>query len=219
MGGQGRHDGRHEATDLVDLHLNGVAGVQEPWWLASEPDTIGGSGGDHIARPQGQAARRVSGDLGGREDHIRGASVLHHLTVDPGDDAQPSGFGNLVSGDQPRPDGAGEVGVLAQRPLVAGPLEVTRGQIVEAQVAQDGCLRLLDGRVAQAGAEDESQFALPVQALLAGRNRDGTTAHGQRGRPPPEQIRPFRNAQVRFRSVRGVIAAGAQHVRSQRDGW
>ena len=71
------------------------------------------SGRDHVARPERGESREISDQKIEREHQPLGGVLLPHLAIDAGDDVVRAARIQLVRSDDPRPDAAGSVEVLA----------------------------------------------------------------------------------------------------------
>src|SRR5690606_20405388 len=126
-----------QATDVADLHLDDVAGLQEQRRVALEPHATRGAGDDDVARLQRREARDVVDQARDAEDKLGRAGLLHHLAIEPGGQRQFLAVGDLAARDHPRPECAGPVEVLAGCPLRGVLLPVPHRRIVVGRVAGD----------------------------------------------------------------------------------
>ena len=123
-------------ADALDLDLDHVTVAQEALWLAPDPDPGRRAGHDHVARFERERPRGVGDDLGHAEDHVAGVPVLKRLARDGGAHAEGLRVGDLVARHQPRTERAERVEALAADPLAIAELEVARGDVVAAGVAE-----------------------------------------------------------------------------------
>jgi hypothetical protein len=138
---------------------------------------------------KGHDLAEVGEDLADREDHVRGARVLHDLPVDPRLQVQPAaGIADLVVRDDRRERAAG-IGVLAQGPEPGVHLVLAGRQVVEGGVAEDAGQRRVRVDPRQRAAHHSGQFDLPVQPRLAVRYGNRRAVGDQRHRPAPEEGR------------------------------
>src|SRR5437763_6923692 len=85
LGGFGNESVSHLAQAL-DFGLHDVAGLEER--VGALPDAAAGAAAENIARLERENARGVFDLLFGREDELRGVTVLLHLAVDREADEQ-----------------------------------------------------------------------------------------------------------------------------------
>src|SRR6266849_2587634 len=98
-------------------------------------------------------------------------AVMHDLAVDAGDDAQAvPRITNFIRGDDLAHRTA-LVGILADGPLSGAVLGLAGSEVVERGVTEDSLESFHRRDVFQSLADDCYEFALPIQALLAGRDR------------------------------------------------
>ena len=149
-------------ADALDLDLDHVTVAQEALRLAPDSDPGRRAGHDHVARFERERPRRVGDDLGHAEDHVAGVPVLERLARHGGAHAEGLWVGDLVARHQPRTERAERVEALAADPLAIAELEVARGDVVAAGVAEHvverGCL----GDLARPAPDDDSQLRLVV---------------------------------------------------------
>ena len=122
-----------ERADTVNLDLVAVPRLQPKRWRASLSDAGRRAHRDHVAGLEGQHLGQQRERLGDAEDHVAGARVLHHRTVEPALDAQAGRAGRqFVGSDEHGSEGACRIEVLADGPLRRALLIVTHRQVVEA---------------------------------------------------------------------------------------
>ena len=94
--------------------------------------------GHEVPAAQRHAGRRPRHELGDAVLHVVGVVVVPELTVVPHPDVEVVGVGDLVGGDDARPDGAEGVEGLAQPAELAParPPVTARGDVDEARVAE-----------------------------------------------------------------------------------
>ncbi len=89
--------------------------------------------------------------------------MLHLFAVEPRRQRQPARIGNLVGGDEPRPERAGAGKVLARRDGEF--LIVAHAAVDEAGVAGDVIERVLGLDVASGFADDDGEFAFEIKIV------------------------------------------------------
>src|SRR5215467_12816634 len=163
-----------ERPDVLDGHRYLVS-------VLERADSRGGPGEQHVARKQRHHATGIGDQRRRVVQQLRRPGPLADLAVDRGDQLQ---VGRVGFGLDPRPQRAERVESLRPRPLAVPLLQVARGDIVGAGIAEGHAGRLAGRHVAAQPADDEGELALVVDAL-AHRDRvlDGITgpADGRRG--------------------------------------
>ena len=106
-----------EGPDVLDGHVNGVAGHEKDGGLASESHATGCSGKDHRARKQRCACRKKRDQFGNRENHIGSVGILHNLAVEHTGQPEILGIGEFIRSHQLGPQGAEGVKTFAAHPL------------------------------------------------------------------------------------------------------
>src|SRR6202158_5980979 len=164
-------DGCSYGSDPFDLDRDFVAWLEEAWWSTRISDAVGCAGDDEVTGIQSHRLTQVGQDVADAEDHVRGVSVLHDLAVDAGDDAQAvPRITHFIRGDDLAHRTA-LVGILADGPLSGAVLGLARSEIVERGVTEHGLQSFRGRHVFQSLADDCNEFALPIQAQLAGWDR------------------------------------------------
>ena len=147
------------------------------------------------------------------EDHVRGGPVLPERAVHPASNPQCLWIGDLVCGDDPRPDGAERVEALAAQPLVAEPeLGVARGDVVGAAVPGDVRKRAVLGDATATRADDHAELGLVIEVVDLARTHDivERSAHGRR--QLGEEDRTRRDVVAELLRVLCVVPAGADDL-------
>src|SRR5947207_9824391 len=162
-----------ECPDVLDGHRYLVS-------VLERADSRGGPGEQHVAGEQRHHATGIGDQRRHVVQQLRRPGPLADLTVDRGDQLQVGGVG---VGLDPRPQRAERVEPLRPRPLAVPLLQVARGDIVGAGIAEDHAGRLAGRHVAAQPADDEGELALEVNTL-AHRDRvlDGITGPADGGR-------------------------------------
>ena len=192
-------------AQALDVDLDDVAGLEQPWRGAGVPDARRRAGRQQVAGLQGEGARDVRQGVADRVDHLLRGAVLHRLAVDPGLHPQPvPQVADLGRRDQ-RAQRPRVVPVLAENPLAGELLRAACRQVVEGRVAHDGGQRLLRGRVHERRAHPCDDLALPVQPVLVRRDRNLRPADGEGARPPGEQRRVLRQFLVPVAALGDVL--------------
>ena len=111
-------------------------------------------------------------------DHLAGAAELALLAVDGALDGR--GRSGVEVGLHPGAERAGGVEALGPGPLLLALLDVARGDVVGAGVAEDDVLDALARDLAAHAADDDGQLGLVVQLLGEG----GVLDRRRRGRSP-----------------------------------
>src|SRR5215210_1073412 len=160
-------DGGAEDTEALDLDLDHVAGVQQPWRRADVAHALRGAGGDDVAGLQGEGAADQGEDRAELEDHVPGVAVLDGAAVDARLNSESVTEVPYLRGRDQRAQRSAAVAVLAQRPLGGELLRTPRGQVVEGGVPEDcrPCGVRVD--VAQRSSDVGGDLALPVETGLA----------------------------------------------------
>src|SRR5690606_10568942 len=138
-GGRARRtaDDVEEGADALDLHLDPIAGAQGT-------DTGRRPRGEEVSGLERHHPRDEGDQRGHRMDHVARVAVLAELAVHAAADRQAKGIAPSLR--DPRPDRAEGVEALGAREVLFPPLDVARGDVVEAGEAEDdgGDLRLGD---------------------------------------------------------------------------
>ena len=183
-------DGVGQDAEPLDLDLDDVAGLQQPRGRAGVADPGRRAGGEQVARAQGEGVRDEREGVADGVDHLVGAAVLDDLAVDPGLHPQPVAQVADLGGRDHRAQRAGVVAVLAEDPLAGELLRPARGEVVEASSSRRRRPAPRPGwRRPAVDPTYAIDLALPVQAVLVGRDRDLGAVDGERLRPPGEQRR------------------------------
>ena len=83
----GGDDGSAQDADSLDFDLDDLAGLQEDRRCARRSDAARRSGADDVASIQGHRLIGECADASDAEQHVGRGTVLHHLSIDPGEEA------------------------------------------------------------------------------------------------------------------------------------
>src|SRR5512143_322753 len=155
-----------QLPDPVDLDRDLIAVGQEAWWVAEDPDATGRPGRDDVAGFEGHEPRAEGDQARHVVDHLGGAGILDGLAVDEAADAQRARIGQVVGGDEPRPERAERVEALPAYPLAVAELEIPGRHVVEARVPEHVIQRPRRGYVTGTPADHDGELGLVVD--LAG---------------------------------------------------
>src|SRR2546430_1874998 len=182
-------------TDPGNLHFDHVAG-REP------PHAGGRSRSDQVSRLERHDLRDEGNKRENGKHHVGRAAVLALLAVHPAEHLELVESAR-VHGHHAGPDGAEGVEPLRPGPLLIGPLQVPRGDVVHAGDPGNARARLPFRGAPQRTSDDDADLALEVHLLRFGRQRDcrAVSDHG-RGRLEEQQ----RFAGHRIPELGGVIA-------------
>src|SRR5690242_8527173 len=195
-----------EGPDVLDGHRYLVS-------VLERAGSRGGPGEQHVAGEQRHHATGISDQRRRVVQQLRRPGPLADLAVDRGDQLQVGGVG---VGLDPRPQRAERVEAFCPRPLAVPLLQVARGDIVGAGIAEDHAGRLARRHVAAQPADDEGELALEVDAL-AHRDRvlDGVTGPADGGRGLQEQNGLRGGLPAHLAGVVGIIPAYRDHLAGQ----
>src|SRR2546430_4437311 len=195
-----------ERPDVLDGHryLVSVLELADSRGRPGEQDVAGEQ--RHHATGVGHQGRHVV-------QQLRRPGPLADLTVDRGDQLQVGGVG---VGLDPRPQRAERVESLRPRPLAVPFLQVTRGDIVGAGIAEDHVGRLAGRHLPAQPADDEGELALVVNALAHGdRGLDGIPRPADGGRGLQEQNGLRGRLPAHLTGVFGIVLAHRDHLAGQ----
>src|SRR6185312_4931654 len=147
-----------ERSDVLDGHRYLVS-------VLERADPRGRSGEQYVAGDQRHHATGVGDQRRHVVQQLRRPGPLPDLAGDRGDQLQVGGLDGRLD---PRPQRAERVESLRPRPLAIPLLQVARGDIVGAGVAEDHVGRLAGRHLPAQPADDESELALVVDALAQG---------------------------------------------------
>src|SRR4051794_38421532 len=102
-----------ERADAGGLHLDNVAGLQPARRIEPRAGAGRRAGGYHVAGLQRREGRQVGDQSVERKHQALGGILLAHLAVDACDDIVGPARIGFIRGDDPRPDAAGAVEILA----------------------------------------------------------------------------------------------------------
>ena len=140
-------------------------------------------------------------------------ALLPDLAVDRRGDGQ---VGRVELGLDPRAERAERVEALGPGPLPVLLLQVARGDVVGAGVAEDDLVGPLRGHLPAEPADDDGQLALVVDPL--GQRRrvgDGLPGTDHRGRRLEEDQRLVGHLAAHLAGVLGVVSADRDHLAGQ----
>src|SRR5262249_46166054 len=173
---------------------------------------------------RGPGEQRVAGEqrhhaagVGPQRRHIvqelRRPGPLADLAVDRRDQLQVTG---VDVGLDPRPQRAERVEPLRPRPLAIPLLQVARGDIVGAGIAEDHAGRLAGRHLPAQPADDEGELALVVDALAHGdRVLDGIPRPANGGRGLQEQNGLRGRLPAHLAGVVGIVLAHRDYLAGQ----
>src|SRR5215470_14037628 len=195
-----------ERSDVLDGHRYLVS-------VLERAHPRGRPGEQHVAGEQRHHATGIGDQRRHVVQQLRRPGPLADLAVDRGDQLQVGGVG---FGLDPRPQRAERVESLRPRPLAVPLLQVARGDIVGAGIAEDHAGRLAGRHVAAQPADDEGELALVVDAL-AHRDRvlDGITGPADGGRGLQEQNGLRGRLSAHLAGMVGVVLAHRDHLAGQ----
>src|SRR5260221_1840343 len=202
-----------EDADLLDLDLDRVAMFHPYGRLAGVADAGGRAHDKEIAGLERQAFGQQGDRLGDRDEHVAGIGALHDLTIETRLDGKARrARRQLVGGDEPGPEAAGLVEILADRPLRGLALVVAHAAVVEAGIARDTVERLVLGDMARRAADHGNEFGLVIELDRRLRPEHRLAMRDERGRAAHEEARIFRLGMTAFLGVIGVIEAEANDL-------
>src|SRR4029077_5812057 len=127
-----------EDTDAGGFHLDQIAGLQPARWIEPRARPGRGAGCDHVARLQRREGRKIGDQEIERKHQPLGGIVLAHLAVDAGDDIVRPARIAFVGTDDPRPDAAGAIEILALRDVELAVMQpVAHAALVAQRHAED----------------------------------------------------------------------------------
>src|SRR5215813_10511764 len=144
-----------ERPDVLDGHRYLVS-------VLKRADPRGCPGEQHVAREQRHHVTGISDQRRHAVQQLRRPGPLADLAVERGHQLQ---VGGVDVGLDPRPQRAERVESLGPGPLAVPLLQVTRGDIVRAGIAEDDAGRLAGRHLAAQPADDDGELALEVDAL------------------------------------------------------
>src|SRR5713226_505244 len=157
-------------AETLDAERDDIADTEEFRRLHPGADAGRGAGGDDVAGLQRHEFGDVGHDLRTPEDHGRGRAGLAALAVDVEPHRQRLHVGDLVLGHEPGAERAEGVVRLALGPLAqALDLKIALGDVVADGVAGDVVERVGLGDVFGAAADDDGDFAFPIELGRAAR--------------------------------------------------
>ena len=143
------------------------------------------------------------------DQHV-GARALHLLAIEPRDKREPSRIGNLVGGDDPRPERARADEILAGGERIFG--EVTHGRVAEAGIAGDIRQRIGGLHVPAGLADDERKLAFEIEiGRDLGADHVAFVRH-ERVHEAQENVRQLGRLGAVLGSVRFVVDADAHDL-------
>src|SRR5262249_42887182 len=131
----------------------------------SVDDSPGSSGEEDVAGLERPVLRRVADDLLAIEDHVAGVRGLSHFAVDPALQLEVVRIGNLIRGDEVRPNRTEAVAGFSQHQLGGLGLQVAGGEIVSHAVAKNVGKGVRLAHVAGDLAHHDHQLDLVVELL------------------------------------------------------
>ncbi len=206
-------------AQAVDRGFQHVAGLQPrvPSGLVPPPERDAGrrAGEDEVAGGERDHRGEV-GDQGGRTEHqVGGGILLDGFAVDLRADPRP--VGELVGGDQERPDRGRGLPGLALHPFGGPSLPAAHGDVVGDGVAGDVVGGVRFGDAPAFGADDDGQFAFPVQPVVLLRHGDGIGRAGERAGELGEDRGVGRQLLARLEDVVAVVQSDAEDLLGGRD--
>src|SRR5713226_2570762 len=123
---RGLRDGHNailQYADALNLGFHQIAALEKLRRIAGKADSRGGPGGDQRTWQEGHANRQLGYDLGHRKDHVSRVAFLLDYAVDPQLQVQILGIGDLIAGDDARPDRTEAIETLPLE-ILAAPAEL-----------------------------------------------------------------------------------------------
>src|SRR5258708_1321647 len=125
-------------AEPLDAERDDVPDLEELRGLHAEAHAGWGAGGDDVAGKERHELADVGNEVRAVEDHRARVAALALLAVHVEPHVERLRVGDLVGGDQPRPDGTEGVASLALVPLAAAPeLEVALRDVVHDAITGD----------------------------------------------------------------------------------
>src|SRR5215831_19626074 len=195
-----------ERPDVLDGHRYLVS-------VLKRADPRGCPGEQHVAREQRHHVTGIGDQRRHAVQQLRRPGPLADLAVERGHQLQ---VGGVDVGLDPRPQRAERVESLGPGPLAVPLLQVTRGDIVRAGIAEDDAGRLAGRHLAAQPADDDGELALEVDAL-AHRDRilDGIPRPADGGRGLQEQNGLRGRLPAHLAGVIGVVLAHRDYLAGQ----
>jgi hypothetical protein len=173
-------------------------------------DAVRRAGRDDVAGPERCELGAERDDCRHRVNQHVGAGMLHLFAVEPRRQREARRIGDLVGGDDPRPERPGGREVLARRDRDL--LVVAHAAVDEAGVPDHVLERVLRFDVTSRAPDHDRQLALEVEALRDRRPDHLTLVADKRVDEAREHARLLRDVAPGLGRVRAIVDAGAQDL-------